>query len=374
MKQRISLYPKSKDLSKPWFVEYTNPNGGRPLKKYVPDIPLLADRQAAADKIIDQLQQELKPYTLVNGSVPKWLEEAVEIRCQGKRRKTVEGYESKLRRFLEWYRENGVQQLNEQSGAAYLRWLSKKHKVVHSTTLNRYRQQTKSFFDDLIEAGLTSINPFKSTKRLRESQSTKTWFREDLQLKLLDLISQRDMQLYLACLVQFYCFIRPGEELRNLRISDIMDQNMKLRKFRIECTHAKVGMFRFVPIPEDLWSLLESYIAGYPSHYYLFGHGRYPSAKQIGIHSLYDRHLWYMQYFDLPKGYTFYSWKNTGAVMMYRNGVKMKYISLLMGHTDMEITDRYFKSLGIDDVMDDVEINYPKIGHRFSLQLASDQA
>jgi integrase len=65
---------------------------------------------------------------------------------------------------------------------------------------------------------------------------------------------------------------------------------------------------------------------------------------------------------DLPKGYTFYSWKNTGAVMMYKNGVKMKYISLLMGHSSIEITDIYFKSLGIDDVMNEINIAYPSIG------------
>ena len=64
---------------------------------------------------------------------------------------------------------------------------------------------------------------------------------------------------------------------------------------------------------------------------------------------------------ELPTGYTLYSWKNTGAVMMYKEGVKMKYISLYMGHSSIEITDEYFKSLGIDDVMDEVKIKYPKI-------------
>ena len=48
--------------------------------------------------------------------------------------------------------------------------------------------------------------------------------------------------------------------------------------------------------------------------------------------------------------------------MMYKNGVKMKYISLLMGHSSIEITDIYFKSLGIDDVMNEINIAYPTIG------------
>ena len=69
----------------------------------------------------------------------------------------------------------------------------------------------------------------------------------------------------------------------------------------------------------------------------------------------------YLRNFDLPIGYSFYSWKNTGAVMMYKNGIKMKYISLLMGHSSIETTDMYFKSLGIDDVMTEINLSYPII-------------
>jgi hypothetical protein len=29
-----TVYPKNQDLSKTWFVQYTNPTGGKPLKKY----------------------------------------------------------------------------------------------------------------------------------------------------------------------------------------------------------------------------------------------------------------------------------------------------------------------------------------------------
>jgi integrase len=245
-----------------------------------------------------------------------------------------------------------------------LRWLTKKYKVTNAATLNDYRRQTASFFDDLIGAGLTTVNPFKTTKRLPEGSSTKTWFRIDVQSKLQDLIEHRDYQLWLSCMVQFYCFVRPGEELQSLRIEDIMDPDSCDRKFKIECTHAKSGVYRYVPIPEMLWKMLQPYINGYPSHYFLFGKGRTPSAMKIGKNTLYERHKYYMQYLELPEGYSHYSWKNTGAVMMYKNGVKMKYISLLMGHYDFSVTDRYFRSLGIDDVMDEVKINYPTIGQK----------
>jgi integrase len=45
-------------------------------------------------------------------------------------------------------------------------------------------------------------------------------------------------------------------------------------------------------------------------------------------------------------GKTLYSWKHTGVVQAYKNGVDIKAIQLQCRHYSIEQTDVYLKSLG----------------------------
>ncbi|MCK9402902.1 MAG: tyrosine-type recombinase/integrase [Chitinophagaceae bacterium] len=354
------LYPLNRNMITPWFIQYPNPNGGKPLKKYgkLNRLSNPEERLREAEAMIKSINQYLSSLIFPDDDIPKFLDDVVKARCIGKRKKTTYGYYSKLKMFVQWYRLYSDRRINEMTGNKFLAWVSKQPGINSNTTINGYRRHLKSFFEDLKGFGIVSINPFTYTRKLRETQTTNTWFRKEVQVLLKEMIMERDLQLWIVCQVQYYCFIRPGEEMRALKVCDILTDRKHWR-FRVEGTDAKVGRFRFVPIPDELKLFLEPYISGFPPHYYLFGRGRMPSNLPLGANTLYNRHRAYLQALGLPEGYTLYSWKNTGAVMMYGAGIKLKYISLLMGHTNIETTDRYFKSLGIDDIMDEILHQYP---------------
>ncbi len=360
------LYPTDGDMSKTWYVEYPNVNGGKPLKKYgSPNLNSIQDKDERIKAGLD-LCRECEQYCPKSNNVTEvvsMLSEVVEDRMQGKKYKTVTGYKSKLQTFCFWFREVEKSTLKKDTGVRFLRYVSKGGRLSN-TTINGYRRHLKSFFAELVKNEKFPFNPFDNTNKLRESVSTKSWFSTELQQKLQEMIEPVDPQLWLCCEIQFYCFIRPGDEMANLTIADIGNrgENKKQWKFKVRAESAKTGKFRFVPIPAVLQKRLAAHIDGYPDHYYLFSNEGHPSNKIISKNKLYNNHKVYMEALDLPKGYSLYSWKNTGAVMMYFNGVRMKFISMLMGHSDYSITDGYFKSLGIDDVMNDVNINYPDIG------------
>lgn len=358
------LYPVDRDLKKQWFIQYPNPSGGKPLKKYgqLNKLSTLSERMDEADKLIASCYREMSSSEIPNCILISELSSLVDARTIGRKDKTKFTYLSKLRIFTEWYRNNSKLSLNDQTGLMFLKWLRTEKKLTN-VSINGYRRVLKSFFSELLLEGKIKNNPFDATKKLSEKISTRTWFRPDVQLKLQNLIEPIDKQLWLACLTQFYCFIRPGDELMGLTIGDIIERNSPQWKFRINEINAKSGRFRFVPIAPALKEKLEEYIEGFPDHYYLFGKGGMPSPNKIGRNTLYNRHRMFLDCVNLSEGgFTFYAWKSTGAVMMYKNGVKMKYISLLMGHSSIEITDIYFKSLGIDDVMNEINIAYPSIG------------
>jgi integrase len=358
----VVLYPLDNDMAKTWFVQYPNAMGGRPLKKYgkLNKIASLDERLLEADKIINEIKKTLKPIELKPDLLITHLNQIVEARCIGKKQKTIWGYHSKLRRFFEWYRSQKTRELNMQSGSKFLQWVSQQPTVGSNTTINHYRRDLKSFFNELIEHGYISFNPFSVTRKLRETVSTNTWFRPDMQKQLKEMIINQDPQLWIVCMVQFYCFIRPGGEMRSLRIENILKDGEYWR-FQVEGINAKTGHYRFIKIPDPLKELLEPYIHGYPSHYYLFGKNRQPNREQVGTNTFYNRHKYFLQLLKLPVGYTFYSWKNTGAVMMLKFGMSFKQVSMLMGHTSIETTDEYFKSLGMNDINEDVKDKYPII-------------
>ena len=366
MKQQLQdlvvRYPIDNDMDKLWFIRYPNPTGGTALKKYgnLNKIDNLADRLIEADKIIASCNGDMEALNKKHSVIITELDIIVQVRIQGRKQKTQYAYTSKLRVFTEWFRSNGDGQINRLTGQLFLAYL-KKDKRLGNVSINSYRRNLKSLFDELFKLGKIEINPFDTTKALQQKVSTKTWIRPELQSLLKESIYKLDPQLWVACLTQFYCFIRPGDELMGLTIADIVDRDTKNWKYRVSEANAKTGRFRFVPIAPALKEVLEPYIDGFSDHLFIFGRGGTPNADKIGRNTLYNRHRMYLRNFDLPIGYSFYSWKNTGAVMMYKNGIKMKYISLLMGHSSIETTDMYFKSLGIDDVMTEINLSYPII-------------
>ena len=361
--QLAVLYPLDHDMSKQWFVKYPNPSGGNPLKKYgeLNKIVNIVDRLLEADRLIASCAEDIDLAKLRSAVMIDELADIVQVRIQGKKPKTRYAYTSKFKVFTEWFRTETDGKINLLSGTKFLAFLKDKRNLGN-VSINSYRRNLKSIFQDLEEQGKMEFNPFDASKALHQQVHTKTWFRPETQVSMKLLIANLDPQLWAACLTQFYCFIRPGDELMGLTIGDIINREDTSWKFRISEQTAKTGRFRFVPIAPDLKEVLESYIEGFPDHFFIFGRGGTPNADKIARYTLYNRHRMYLNSLDLPIGHSFYSWKNTGAVMMYKNGIKMKYISLLMGHSSIETTDMYFKSLGIDDIMEEVKIAYPSIG------------
>ena len=52
---------------------------------------------------------------------------------------------------------------------------------------------------------------------------------------------------------------------------------------------------------------------------------------------------------NLGKEFTLYSWKHTGVVNAYKNGVDIKALQLQCRHHSVSQTDTYLKSLGFMD-------------------------
>lgn len=354
-----TLYPKDKDITKTWFIKYTDPATGKLCKVYgqLNHLPTVQEREAEAQRIIS-VQLQWKPAQEVTDpyEIPALLEQFFDYRKTGLRKKSIMSYEIMVEDFCKWYRlqwKNGDVAV---MGLEYLRYLH--NKGLSPTTRNAYRSLLSSLFKKIVKAGKLPASPFDNTQKARERRQTKEWFRAEQIEQLKAHIVKEDPQLWLACRLIFYCFIRPGNELRHLQVKDI---DMAQMRIRIKAMHSKSGdRDEWVMIPEALVAELGD-LTRYPAHYYIFTLEGKPGHCHMGEHQLYRVHSRILKHLQYPKGFTLYSWKNTGAIHMLQNGINLVYISKMMRHKSFDYTREYFKSLGFDDIGMDVARLMPSI-------------
>jgi integrase len=356
---RPVIYPVKRELDKLWFVYYKCPQSGKTIKKYgnMAKLPSVEERLAEAERIIKEEIGYVAP-TIVDtgGELPRLVEKFFEYRCLGLRPKSIITYRTMVEAFCKWYRLEWRGDDEELIGLEFIRYL---HGTgAGPTTRNNYRSFLKSLFEKIVDAGKLNANPFKQTQKVRERRKTKEWFRHEQIEQLRGGLLQHDPQLWLACRLMFYCFIRPGNEMQHLQVKDI---DLAQKRICIKAEYSKSGQDdEFVMVPDHLLGELSD-LCFYPKHFYLFGHNKVPGPKYLSKATLFRRHEKLLEDFNYPKGFVFYSWKNTGAIHMLMQGISILHISKLMRHRSLDYTREYFKGLGFEDFNTDISKMMPKI-------------
>ena len=355
----IKVYPSNQRLDKDWFVQYRHPHKEGLQKKYgrLKHLHTLEEKLAEVEKLIQEIKADcFSPEAKVNFTLLKHLYEIVEMRFLNRKVKTRDAYMGFFNMFKRWYMEEGKGKDFETMGYSYSKYILKCG--LCNRTHNNHIKTLRSFFNDLLSFFPSSylINPFKNIRIIPTNSNTKQWFKPFDVKRLKSFISATDPQLWLACLVEYYCFIRPGE-IRHLKIESI---NFEKSTFQLKADETKNRRNDIVLIPPDLLAILSQY-KNLPDNYFLFGMDGQPGPVQLGKDNLSKRHQLILKKLKFAKGYSFYSWKNTGAVEMVKNGTHMKALSLMIRHSDITTTDMYLQSLSIDDLISQYMIKYTTI-------------
>ncbi len=343
------LYPGNKEINRTWYVEYTAKDGRR-KKVYglLNKLPTVQERLAEAQRLQDEIitKDLLMPHNGLANQLLRDLQEVYDLRQPGWSSKTKSAYQTHLFAFAKWYRLQGCPAMDIRQAILFLNFISATGN--NNTTRNNYRNNLKSLFASLMKfyRQRYSYNPFADIDKAPETRHTKEWFRPYQVQQLLQVIPKADMQVWLAVKIMYNCFARPNE-IRQLRIADIIFDTKKLR---IESLVAKTKKIRFVPIPEMLLNELAAF-KNLPANYFLFGCEGVPGIVPHGRDTLSKRHKAILQNLNYENGFTFYSWKNTGAVkMLCMDKRNLRYVSKCMGHHNLDMTDKYFESLGVDEM------------------------
>lgn len=344
------------DITKKWFISYFV-NGTRQKKYEGLGAAAAADRYKAAKNLFSKIEMELqglefvekKKPSLFEASILKYIDENKHLW----RKKTLQSYQAKFNVVMNWAKENKVVNFDKQETKALELYLRQK---LHKTTFNEYVRFYKNLWAVLMPSAHNHWNEIK--KYAGDTKTPAMYFNAVQREKLAKEIKERDPYLWLFIQFMFYAFLRPGE-IRLLKVSDIL---LVEKKILVRSEIAKNKKRQFVQMPAQLSHyIIEAKVLEFPPNYYIFSAKCEPNTNPLGMRYMAVKHQRILEGlgYDTNK-YKLYSWRHTAAVCCYQNGMKIKELQLQMRHANLEETDGYLRSLGIDDNID-FAANFPTI-------------
>lgn len=380
-KQAIIIFPHLNDcggdLSQKWYVEYKWRVPGEPdmrkerVYKGLCDGPA-ADRKQLAAKIIKEKTKWLKSGAHLQGNERKVYADELMYRNEAKmfnkvservvttrtnlseylrwkkqrlNHKSFMDYQSKLRIFNNWLEINkldvlSIKNITRQHIVEFTIYLSEE-KELSRLTIKKYVQIVHSFFDYELEQNHIQFNPTKKIEVIgKVVDNAAIPFSNNERTRLKKAIEQKDPQLWLACQIQYYCAIRPGTELRLMKISWI---DFDRKKFRIPSPEAKSSRVDLVDIPDFLMKEL-LILKSYNTSLYVFGQYGMPNINPVGKNTLRNRFNKFRNDLGISPDRKFYSWKHTGAIQLLDNGAQPHEIKEHLRHRSFATTEIYLKN------------------------------
>lgn len=281
------------------------------------------------------------------------LVELNELEVNNLRHKSFKSYESKIRIFCQWLKDNNldntpISEFNYILAKKFLNGLER-----DAETRRSYQRTLNKYFKELIRMGEITKNPFENM-RLPKSTHPKrlrAFLRKEIDL-IKNYCIEEDAEMWLFIQMMFYTLIRPNE-LRNLQIKDIDLENNKIW---IQGEVSKNRRKQAVLIPQHFQPILAQLIKDKPLHHFLFG-----GAKMRGENYFNYRHNQILKSLHIKtKDISLYSWKHTGAVLFYLATKDLIGLMNQCRHTSPDITNGYLKSIGYLE-NPEIRYNYPTL-------------
>lgn len=229
---------------------------------------------------------------------------------------------------------------------------------VKDSTIRTYWSKLNSFFEWLRARGHIEVNPLSKIKPPEAIYDDKRVVEKNDIHKILSAVTlhsvnslmlKRDM-LMLNILI--FCGLRRSE-LISLQVRDV---DLLKRNITVRGETSKSKRTRQIPICPALMMHLQEYITernkrGYKTHYLLVSNNE---DKGLSVHGL--KH-WVKRLNELS-GVKFHlhKFRHTFACALGTQNSSAIKIQKLMGHTDLRMTQRYLRSMSVDDLRDDVNM------------------
>ena len=274
-------------------------------------------------------------------------------------KKTLQTYRSKCRIFRDWlikndYNRYNVTAINNEVIVNFFEWLIETRNT-HKNTLEKYQQILRTVLEKAVKDNPGYKNPVYNLPNARNIRSgkPKAFVKRDL-IAIIEYCKSHYPQLYLFETFLFNCGLRPGQEVRLMKVGWI-DFNRGTITVPAE-NNLKAKKSKTVTIPPALLDVLVSryHIHHYPDNYYVFGKhsGGTPGEMHWSENHFPNLFIKVREILGLPSTYKLYGAKHAGAAQAIDDNVSLRSLSSQLGHSSIDITSEYVDT-HIDTVNDD---------------------
>ena len=138
------------------------------------------------------------------------------------RPKTYQGHKSMIDTFFTWL---GFDDFNNKALKNFFLHLMQ---TKSPTTYKNYRTVLKQLFTEALDLSKEDIGElFKGIKPIKSNPTPLNPFSNSNVERMKNAILEHQPKLWLVCLLQYYCFIRPGE-IRCLKVGDVILEEEKI--------------------------------------------------------------------------------------------------------------------------------------------------
>lgn len=343
---------------KRWYIKFhqTNPlTGERQRFRLTFELNRIKNkrqRRFEARRLINEINAMLPigyPFNEImdNPKAFSTLEQAIriaeKIKCDTDRAYTIKDYKSCAKIFLEWatgrgYDQKFISKFTKGMALEFLDYI-KFERGASNRTYNNYIIRTKALFYALLDREYIIENPFKGIHPKRNEPKKRRPFEDDEKKVVAEYVQEHHFWLYLALLLQFYCYIRPIE-LTRLRFKYF---NLKDGTIDLPANITKSKKRRILTIPLIiLHHFFDKRFVDNEASYLLFGDHLKPApgataGEKVRYDRMYKMHKRVLKHLQKTgalqdiEGLTWYSWKDTGAT---DSDVSIYADMQQMGHAD----------------------------------------
>ena len=384
------------DLCKSWYVEYSLRNPiSRKMERYryydgFKDIYTIEDRLVFAKKLIKELTDKIKSgeicceelieyndyleykgiyhfqktKTATPGSIKIYASDFLQYKETEVSSRTMQTYRSKIRIFLSFIESKKLDNkpanlVNNDIIIEFLKNIAK-DKVLARRSVEKYQQILFTFFEYIIKKKKLKIeNPVINIPRIGViKDESPAAIQVNLRQKLQQRIEYEDPQLWLACCFIYYTAIRPGTELRLMKLNQI---NYSSKTVVVKNYLAKNGRTEVVDIPDQLYNLIMKWkLQEYDQDLYVFGKSNIPGKIPLGKNSMRIRFNKFRDELNLSKEIKYYSWKHSGAQELANVGANTYELQRHLRHRDLVTTESYLRKR-IGQRSNTIKHNFPSI-------------
>lgn len=263
--------------------------------------------------------------------------------------KTFRDYSGTLEEFQRFLKSEGLSRVKYddlQKGHVHLYIDFLRSNGKSGATVRNKIARLKALASKLLERELVEKNIFIGLKLPKVVQTEKnTSFSPDLLNKIKKDLLKNDPYFWLCCQFIYYTYMRPAE-IRRLKVKDL---DLESAKIHVPGSISKNSKTQTIEIPSILLDQLKTNIASSDRDFYLFSREERPDPQQISTKFLGNKFRDMRQRIGFDPKHTLYSFKHTGVVNAYKNGVDIKAIQQQCRHHSVVQTDTYLKSLGFMD-------------------------